>query len=71
MSAMQKILIVGGLILIAVGLLWPWLAKIPIGRLPGDIVINKPNIKIYIPIATMVALSALLSLIVWIVQKFK
>ncbi|MDW7681805.1 MAG: DUF2905 family protein, partial [bacterium] len=38
---MQKLLIYIGLIIVLVGLLWPWLSKIPLGRLPGDIVINK------------------------------
>ncbi len=39
---MQKTLIVVGVVLIIVGLGWPWLGKIPLGRLPGDIMIDKP-----------------------------
>jgi hypothetical protein len=51
------------------GLLWPWLIKLPIGKLPGDIIIDKPSFKIYIPITTMVIISLLLTLIFWIFRK--
>ena len=60
---MQKILIGLGVIFLAVGLLWPWLDKFPIGRLPGDIVIDRPNLKIYIPITTMIIISIIISLL--------
>jgi hypothetical protein len=65
----QKTLIAIGLAAIALGLLWPWLVKLPIGRLPGDIVINKPNLKVYLPITTMVLVSVLISIILWILRK--
>lgn len=64
-----KILIVAGVILILVGLFFPYLSKIPFGRLPGDIVIERPNFKIYIPIVTMLVVSLLLSLILWLFRK--
>jgi len=60
---MQKTLIILGVILLAVGLFWPWLGKLPIGKLPGDIVINRPNLKIYFPITTMIIISIIISLI--------
>jgi hypothetical protein len=66
---MQKVLVIAGLILILAGLLWPWLGKIPLGRLPGDIVINKPNMKIFFPVTTMILLSLLISLIIKIFRK--
>lgn len=67
---MQKTLItIGALILIA-GLFWPQLTKLPLFKLPGDIIIDKPNMKIYIPITTMIIFSLVISLIVWIVRKF-
>lgn len=47
---MQKTLIVIGILILLAGLLWPWLGKIPLGRLPGDIVIDRPNFKLYLPI---------------------
>jgi len=40
------------------------------GRLPGDIVIDKPNLKLYFPITTMLLISIFLSLILWIFRKF-
>ena len=60
---MQKTLIILGGVLLAVGLLWPWLGKLPIGRLPGDIVIDRPNLKIYLPITTMIIISIIISII--------
>lgn len=66
---MQKSLITIGVALVLVGLLWPWLGKIPFGRLPGDIVITRPNMKIYVPITTMIVISLLISLIIKIFRK--
>lgn len=47
---MQRILIILGVIILIVGILWPWIIKLPIGKLPGDIIIDKPNFKVYIPL---------------------
>lgn len=66
---MQKVLIGIGLVFLAAGLLWPWLVKLPIGRLPGDIIIDRPNLKIYIPITTMVIISIVISLLVRFFRK--
>ncbi|MBN1895681.1 DUF2905 domain-containing protein [bacterium] len=66
---MQKVLVIAGLILVLAGLAWPWLCKIPLGRLPGDMVINKPGMKIYFPVTTMILLSLLLTLIFRIFRK--
>lgn len=66
---MQKTLIILGAIFLAAGLLWPWLGKLPIGRLPGDIVIDRPNFKVYIPITTMIIVSIIISLIARIFRK--
>lgn len=66
---MQKILITIGVIVILVGLLWPWLVKVPLGRLPGDIIINKAHLKIFIPITTMIVVSIIISVILWILRK--
>ncbi|MFZ7126179.1 MAG: DUF2905 domain-containing protein [Desulfobacterales bacterium] len=66
---MQKWLITAGVVLIAAGLLWPILAKMPLGRLPGDIVIDRPNLKIFFPITTMVLVSLLISIILWLLRK--
>jgi hypothetical protein len=66
---MQRTLIILGIIILLAGLLWPWLVKLPIGRLPGDIIIDKPNFKVYIPITTMIIFSLLLTLIFWLFRK--
>jgi len=66
---MQKAFIIAGALLIIVGILWPWIIKLPIGRLPGDIIISKPGLKVYIPITTMVLISIIVSLILWLLKK--
>lgn len=66
---MQKALVLIGILLIAAGLLWPVLIKLPLGRLPGDIIINRPGFKLYIPITTMILLSLLISLLLWLFRK--
>jgi hypothetical protein len=66
---MQRTLIIIGIIILLAGLLWPWLIKLPIGKLPGDLIINKPNFKLYIPITTMIIVSLLLTLIFWLFRK--
>jgi hypothetical protein len=66
---MQKTLIILGVVVLAVGLLWPWLGKLPLGRLPGDIIIDRPQLKVYIPITTMILVSLLVSFILWLLKK--
>jgi hypothetical protein len=66
---MQKTLILLGIVILVVGLLWPWLGKLPIGRLPGDIIIDRPNLKVVIPITTMVVVSLVVSFILWLIKK--
>ncbi|UCH65651.1 MAG: DUF2905 domain-containing protein [Ignavibacterium sp.] len=69
MVIMQRFLIVLGILILLAGLLWPVLIKLPFGKLPGDIIIDKPNFKIYIPITTMLLISIFLSIIFWIFKK--
>lgn len=66
---MQKTLVVIGVLLVIVGLGWPWLSKLPLGRLPGDLIIDRPGLKVYIPITTMIVVSLLLSLLSWLFRK--
>jgi hypothetical protein len=66
---MQKTLIIVGLMIVVAGLGWPWLSKIPFGRLPGDIVIDKPGLKVFFPITSMLLVSGLVSLILWLFRK--
>ena len=66
---MQKILIGLGLAILIIGLLWPWLGKLPLGRLPGDILVERENFRFYLPITTMLLVSGLLTLIFWLLRK--
>ncbi|WP_439544108.1 DUF2905 domain-containing protein [Hyphomicrobium sp.] len=65
----SKLLIIFGIVLIAVGLLWPVLTKLGLGRLPGDIVIERENFRLYAPIATSLLISVALSLILWLLSR--
>ena len=66
---MQKTLIYLGLVLVVVGLLWPWLGRLPLGRLPGDLQIDRPGFRLYIPLGTMLLISAVLSLLATIFKR--
>lgn len=60
---MQKALIILGLAIVVIGLTWPWLKKLPLGRLPGDIVWRGENTTFYFPLMTMIVVSVVLSLL--------
>jgi hypothetical protein len=66
---LPKLLIVIGIVLVAVGLLWPWLQKLGLGRLPGDIVIERENARFYFPLTTSIIVSLILSLLFWLFRK--
>jgi Protein of unknown function (DUF2905) len=66
---MARWLIILGIVLLLAGLLWPWLAKLGLGRLPGDIVIERENFRLYLPITTSILISVVLSLILWLLNR--
>jgi len=66
---MQKFLIIAGLSLLLVGLLWPWLGKLPLGRLPGDIVVERGGFRLYFPVTTAVLLSLVATLLYWLFRR--
>ena len=66
---MQRVLITLGVVLVLAGLLWPWLVKSGLGRLPGDIIIRRDNFRIYFPIVTGLLVSAVLSFLFWLLRK--
>ena len=66
---MTRILVTLGIVLVIGGLAWPWLTRIGLGRLPGDIVIERENFRFYFPITTMVLISLVWSLIFWLLRK--
>jgi hypothetical protein len=65
----SRTLIIFGLVLVAAGLLWPFLSKLGLGRLPGDIVIERENFTFYLPLATSLLISVVLSLIFWLLGR--
>lgn len=60
---MQRTLLIVGITLILVALAWPWLKQLPLGRLPGDIVVERPGFTFFFPITTMILVSLVISLI--------
>jgi hypothetical protein len=66
---MQRFLIILGIVLLLLGLTWPLLGKLPLGRLPGDIVIDRPNLRVFFPLTTSIIVSILLSLIFWLFRR--
>lgn len=66
---MQKWLITIGLVVVAAGILWPWLSKLGLGRLPGDIRIEREGFSFYFPLMTGLIISAVISLILWIFRR--
>ncbi|HEV8516962.1 MAG TPA: DUF2905 domain-containing protein [Burkholderiales bacterium] len=66
---MQRILIIIGAGLLLVGLLWPWLSKLGLGRLPGDVRVETENGFFYFPITTCVIISVVISLVIWFIRR--
>nr|WP_206529479.1 DUF2905 domain-containing protein [Brevibacillus sp. SYP-B805] len=65
-------LIIAGIVLVVVGLLWQVGGRfLPLGRLPGDIVVEKENVRFYFPIVTCIVISILLSLASYLFRLFK
>lgn len=62
---MSRLLITIGIVLLVAGLLWPCIQKLGLGRLPGDIVVERENFRFYFPIVTSLVISVVLSLILW------
>jgi hypothetical protein len=66
---MAKFLIVAVLVLAGVGVLWLVGERFGLGRLPGDIVVERGNFKFYLPLATSLVLSVVISLIFWLANR--
>jgi hypothetical protein len=71
MSSIPKLLMAAGAVLFFIGLIWMLVGKsIPLGRLPGDIVVEKENVRFYFPIVTCIVISVVLSAIMYIARLF-
>ena len=66
---MRRVLIGLGLLLVIVGLAWPYLAKLPFGRLPGDIVIERGHSRFYLPLTSCLIACGVLSLLLWFFRR--
>ncbi|HXZ96527.1 MAG TPA: DUF2905 domain-containing protein [Burkholderiales bacterium] len=66
---MGRWLIVLGVILVIAGLLWPWLTKVGLGHLPGDIRIERKGFVFYFPLTSGLIVSGVLTLILWIFRR--
>lgn len=66
---MAKTLITIGIVLVIVGLCWPLLQKLNLGRLPGDFIFKSENFKFYFPLTTSIVISVVLSILFWIFKK--
>ena len=66
---MQRLLITVGLLIALAGLLWPWITKLGLGRLPGDLRIDKPGFTLFAPFTTMLVVSVVLSLVIWLLRR--
>ncbi|MGD9948665.1 MAG: DUF2905 domain-containing protein [Desulfobulbus sp.] len=66
---MNRTLIILGLVCVLVGLLWPWLKQLPLGRLPGDILIVRNNFLFSFPVTSCIVVSLVLSLLLWLFRR--
>lgn len=66
---MSRFLITFGIALVVIGLLWPLIGKLGLGRLPGDIVIEREHFRLYIPLGTSIVVSLLLTLVLWLINR--
>jgi Protein of unknown function (DUF2905) len=66
---MQRALIIIGVAILAAGLAWPWLSKLGLGRLPGDIRIETESGGFYFPLMTCLVISLVLSVILWVIRR--
>jgi len=66
----QRALIVIGVILVVIGLSWPLLGRLPFGRLPGDLMVDRGNFRLYVPVTSMLLVSAVVSVLLWLLRKF-
>jgi hypothetical protein len=66
---MQRALIFIGAAILIVGALWPWISKLGLGRLPGDIRVETENGMFFFPITTCIVISIVLSLLLWFFRR--
>ncbi|WP_455207149.1 DUF2905 domain-containing protein [Kaarinaea lacus] len=66
---LPRFFIILGILFVVIGLMWPLIQKLGLGKLPGDIVYESDRVKFYFPIVTTIIISLLLSLLFWLFKK--
>jgi hypothetical protein len=66
---MNRLLIGLGALIIIIGVTWPWIRRVPLFHLPGDIVVDRPGFKFFMPITTMLLISVVLSVLAWLLRR--
>jgi hypothetical protein len=66
---MNRWLVGAGVVLVLAGLAWPWLSRIPLGRLPGDVHIHRDSFDFYLPLGSSVLISIVLTLVLWLLRR--
>jgi Protein of unknown function (DUF2905) len=66
---MNRLLVALGAFLVIAGLLWPWLKRMHLFHLPGDVVIDRPGFKFFFPFTTMLIVSVVLSILAWLIRR--
>jgi hypothetical protein len=66
---MGRWLVLFGIALVVLGVAWPWIAKLGLGRLPGDIRIEREGFGFYFPLTTSLIVSAVISLLLWLLRR--
>lgn len=69
MNDLSRVLVTLGIILVVVGLLVPYLGKLGLGRLPGDIAVEKENVRFYFPLTTSIIISLVVTLLIWLFRR--
>jgi hypothetical protein len=65
----NRLLVILGTAILLIGLLWPWVRKLPLFKLPGDIVIDRPGFRFFFPITTMLLISLVVSVLAWLFRR--
>ncbi len=66
---MQRFLIIAGIVAVALGIAWPWLSRLGLGRLPGDLHVEREGFSFYFPLTTSIVVSIVVSLLVWLFRR--
>jgi hypothetical protein len=66
---MRRLLVTIGILLVVIGLAWPLLSRLGLGRLPGDIIVERGNFRFYLPLTTSLVVSLVLTLLFWLFRR--